>query len=526
MTFVAAGRFSPRIIVFLCVNTLLLTTFTLIRKPVHRPWTSTSQTLIPQENDLDPWTNPPSQSLSSFPQENYEHDDPPSLSLTNQHIASQHDSFTPEAPSETASETSSEAPSGTPSHENKPPWQDFDRRCSVSPDPGDIVVVVKTGATEVFEKLPTHLMTVLNCAKDILIFSNMEHNIGPYHIYDSLANLPDSTKADEKFELYRKIQEYQEAGQDVRELHTAGHSGWTLDKYKFLPMVEQTFQKRPDKEWYIFVETDTYLLWNNVLQWLERLDSSKPLYLGSVAFLGSNPFAHGGSGFILSRPAMERFVGRDRSEVKMHEEEEELRHSCCGDSVLANVLREAGVEVSQRHPMINGETPVGMPFGPSHWCQPLMTMHHMKSQEISDMWQYEQERADPSKLFLLKDLFDYSLKPFLTETLDDWHNRADDFQFYPPTYDGERHKEPNSEHMTELQRVAWRSFEDCGKACEEHVECFQYVFEGDKCGLGRSFRLGEKRERDSDRSFKSGWNLERINHFRTEHECEGPQWVD
>jgi hypothetical protein len=51
----------------------------------------------------------------------------------------------------------------------------------------DVVIVVKTGATEALNRIPTQLLTFLSCAKDdVLIFSDMEQDIGGFHVYDAL----------------------------------------------------------------------------------------------------------------------------------------------------------------------------------------------------------------------------------------------------------------------------------------------------------------------------------------------------
>jgi hypothetical protein len=44
-------------------------------------------------------------------------------------------------------------------------------------------------------------------------------------------------------------------------------------------MVEETFEGQPDPKWYVFIETDSYVFWSNMIAFLSRFDSSKPLYL-------------------------------------------------------------------------------------------------------------------------------------------------------------------------------------------------------------------------------------------------------
>ncbi len=45
--------------------------------------------------------------------------------------------------------------------------------CANFPDTEGMLLVMKTGATEAFERIPTHILTTLRCLPDFLIFSDM-----------------------------------------------------------------------------------------------------------------------------------------------------------------------------------------------------------------------------------------------------------------------------------------------------------------------------------------------------------------
>jgi hypothetical protein len=49
----------------------------------------------------------------------------------------------------------------------------YERTCRGMPDMDGILLVMKTGASEAFEKLPTQLLTSLQCLPDFLLFSDM-----------------------------------------------------------------------------------------------------------------------------------------------------------------------------------------------------------------------------------------------------------------------------------------------------------------------------------------------------------------
>jgi hypothetical protein len=104
------------------------------------------------------------------------------------------------------------------------------------------------------------------------------------------------------------------------------------------------------------------------------------------------PFAHGGSGTLLSNAATRNLVvthtgTAERWDYQMHNE-------CCGDYVVAVALQEVGIGLLNAWPVINGETSDTIPFASHHWCQPLMTMHHISPAEAERLGAFEQRREN------------------------------------------------------------------------------------------------------------------------------------
>lgn len=58
--------------------------------------------------------------------------------------------------------------------------------CPVSTSAQRIVVSIKTGATEAAAKTPTQIQTTLRCVKNVFLFSDLEQDIGEYHLHDAL----------------------------------------------------------------------------------------------------------------------------------------------------------------------------------------------------------------------------------------------------------------------------------------------------------------------------------------------------
>lgn len=110
-----------------------------------------------------------------------------------------------------------------------------DQHCTNFPGSGDILVVIKTGANEIHEKLPTQLLTSLRCYSDILIFSDLEQYVGPFNVHDALKNVSNAIKAQSSdFDYYRQLQDYKKNDQDITNLRDeSGSAAWYLDKYSF-----------------------------------------------------------------------------------------------------------------------------------------------------------------------------------------------------------------------------------------------------------------------------------------------------
>jgi hypothetical protein len=156
--------------------------------------------------------------------------------------------------------------------------------------------------------------------------------------------------------------------------------------------MEQTWEMKPNMEWYVFAEADTYVFWPNLVEWLRtRVNSSEKLYVGSVTWINDFPLAHGGTGYVISGVLLRNLVESNPGVSELYNHK--ARNECCGDLLLSQALKErAGVKVQHAYPMFNGEKPSTLPYGPGHWCEPIFTMHHMVSEEISAVWQYEQTR--------------------------------------------------------------------------------------------------------------------------------------
>ena len=219
--------------------------------------------------------------------------------------------------------------------------------CDGFPDTSNVLLVMKTGASEAFARVPTQVMTMLKCLPEYLIFSDMDQNIGGVHIHDSLDTvLTEAQDGNSDFDLYRRQKWCQVDQENCNKLGNPAREGWNLDKYKNNHIAEKAYNMRPGYDWYLFVDADTYVLWPNLMEWLKKLDPNKKLYLGSVTLIHDFHFGHGGSGYIVSKAAMADFIGNHPGVANKYD----VRASkeCCGDYMFALALKEnTGVGVQQ-----------------------------------------------------------------------------------------------------------------------------------------------------------------------------------
>jgi len=276
----------------------------------------------------------------------------------------------------------------------------------------DTVVILRTGSTELDDRFRVHLSTSLRCYEHFLIFSDLEEHYNGQHILDALSTVNDDIKANHAdFDIYRRIQSQGRAALEASELSgspeaferlggNAENPGWKLDKWKFMPMLNRTIHEYPDKKWYVFIEADSFLLWSMLLQYLSLLDPTEPYYIGAGSCMGDHLFAHGGSGFVASQPAMllaTQYYAANKAAIETLTDQQ-----WAGDYVLGKTFNDAGVATTDAWPHFQGDYPGLVAYaGPDgryapaaslrEWCVPTISYHHMSSDMIESLWAFEQQ---------------------------------------------------------------------------------------------------------------------------------------
>ncbi|KAF8853717.1 glycosyltransferase family 31 protein, partial [Acephala macrosclerotiorum] len=385
----------------------------------------------------------------------------------------------------------------------------------------DMQIVVKTGGSEPQSRLRYQLATILSKIprQNVLVFSDLEEQVGSYHVRDVYADLSEQERANyPEFALYDAQQEYKQQGKDTRELQ----GGWDLAKYMNLAIKRKIWTMQQEigdghtawKKWFVFIDTDTFVEWDNLLGLLEHLDATKQIYIGSPVWLPELQFAHGGSAYILSYSALKAL-----NNPGSHDQKGPLYSQfglnvtvlCCGDEALARVLKSKGVNLKGYWPMFNGELPATVSFGRDLWCEPVISLHHIGGEDMQSLWQWIEHwkvRTMSMHPLLFKDLFHY-VAPQITSILEDWDNTDHSRKIYP------------------ANKASHTTFEHCKAACEADKLCFQFVYDGTTCALSYHIRLGRKRspEENGAQRYISGWNMERIQDWTMKTNCASAHWV-
>ncbi|RDA87906.1 hypothetical protein CP532_1723 [Ophiocordyceps camponoti-leonardi (nom. inval.)] len=399
------------------------------------------------------------------------------------------------------------------------------QECAAFPDTSRVLLIMKTGASEAYARLPTQILTNLKCVSDYVFYSDLQQTVAGHLVHDSLDTVLASVRLSNKdFDIYHRQRACDTDQVACNKGYDVGQEGWNLDKYKNIHMAEKVYAQRPGYDWYFFVDADTYVAWPTLMPWLDQLNADKKHHLGSVAYVNNFPFGHGGSGYLVSQAAM-RHMFRGRSGVA-NRWDEYITRQCCGDYAFSYALsNETGVGVEQSWPTINGEKPYTLPYGTRAWCQPIVTMHHVDPEEVAEIWSLE-VASNFSHPMRIRDLYHAFIKRKLRPVRNDWDNLSETTSYLNASayhYSESELKQAKKGELSALELMAHRSFEDCRRACQSVASCVQYHFRNGICSFGDTIRHGkpmkpEKAEHEAQWQHRSGWIVKRIEEWVEAHD--------
>lgn len=391
---------------------------------------------------------------------------------------------------------------------------------------------------QIYQKLPTHFLTILKCTPHWLIWSDLEQTFGDYYIHDAIMPVSGKYKDEhEDFELYRQQQDYKREGEDIGKL--SGDKGWNLDKWKFMPMFIKSFEMSPENiDWFVYIEADTSLSWVNLLLWLKRMDPKDEFFLGAQNVIGDTTFGHGGSGIVVSRAAAKKLADfREKKGRQEYDEqwEEVTSRSCCGDEVIARAFLEADVPLTHAWPRLQGEKISNVDWTDTHWCAPSMTWHHVTAGDLDSLWQFGSEWVHNhgwDTPYLYRDLYAIYIERQIASNRTGWNNLSQDRKLISPSVGHDKEIKSWSSYK-DWEQKATESFDSCAEACQiESKHCVQWMWSPGRCYLSEQIRLGkiddrkeDDRHEDEEETWTSGWRHERIEEMiKAREPCKDINW--
>jgi hypothetical protein len=372
----------------------------------------------------------------------------------------------------------------------------------------NVQVIIKTGIGE-RHRLEAFLSSYGSCISNLLIVSDTPDIVQGHQVHDILGDLPASyAKENDDWSNYEAQRQALAAGNDVGK----SHEGWRLDRFKFLPMIEYAYANNSNAEWYVFIETDTYVFWDVLFRTLEKMESSERHYLGT-AVPGAHDrwFGYGGAAIVLSQGLLRdlSLEGDKRLSVKY---EWMAREDCCGDAVLAYVFHfELGVRLENMYPTFSGEEPQWTWVSEDNWCTPLLSLHHISPETMSSLWHWERcgLSAELEHPITFAAILAWGLPPYDADgslTKSRWDNGAD----------VQQPKNSNTH----------KSSTACFQMCASDSHCLQASYAKGVCRFAERLRIGQAVQED----FESFWDEMELQHLGWQPgeaalaSCSGIKW--
>lgn len=406
----------------------------------------------------------------------------------------------------------------------------------------DVFLMLKTGGTVMWERLPIHLFTTLTRTKNFAIYSDFAGSIGGYEVIDILRDLPENVMNHEQLTSYRLMRKVHREGYrwDISDIDFHDRNdGWANDKFKNMPMLWDAYKRSPNSKWFVFMDDDTYIMWDNLVQYLSTLNHTERYYIGSPAGMMEvkhhgekmSTFGHGGSGVAISKAAMDALFGpkaKEETKAMLDHWADTTLGSCCGDLMVSWILFEVANTTLLDNPgaRFQGEPIATLHHEKDNMCQRVLSFHHITGHDTEILWEYER-LARPGKPLLFNDFYRDFVLPFVVEEREDWYMshhsyeiRADENMPFKDS-DG-------------VDIFPYATKEDCRAACEAHDVCYVWSFWEGNCELKHhAIILGKKANKDY-RGYKekfgnapkvyTGWMVDRIRKLRAKIPCDPLQY--
>lgn len=397
----------------------------------------------------------------------------------------------------------------------------------------DIFLMFKTGADVMWRRSPIHLHTTFTRFPYFSMYSDRPGTIAGYEVIDILKDLPEDVLNSPDLTMHKVMRQMQEEAWMWGAHELSLTEGWKVDRFKNIPIMLHAFQNAPPTtKWFIMMDDDTYVMSSNIARFLDSLDSTHPYYMGSMAMVHDVYFAHGGSGVIFSRGALERVFGPDakmsHEEVLEKYSQEALHYDPpFGDLMAARLLKfEAGVYLNTKKigakkaeldmfgrnkDMFQGEAIGTTWVNADLWCTPIGTFHKVRPEEIEILWEWEQTMAHQKSSIYFSDFYQDFILPFISEEIPNW------------VIPGGKVLDKRLNEM--MSALTSESKEYCMLGCKEMPLCLSWSYKSGECRVQENGvvkgMIADPNERHSEEpTWVSGYLIDRIREIRSNQSCD------
>ncbi|KAH8663408.1 hypothetical protein BGZ60DRAFT_411241 [Tricladium varicosporioides] len=405
----------------------------------------------------------------------------------------------------------------------------------------DVLLIFKTGASTIWKRMPLHLTTTLSNGRfpNIVVYSDLEEPLSSNILsVDVLANVSEVIKSYDRpaYDSYQELRNpqgintYREysllPGDESTAVLPGSPPGWRLDRYKFIPMLTHAQQNWPDLKWYIYIEDDSFLFIDNLLDYLSDLSpDAAPAYYGAYSGDGNDTFAQGGSGIVFSRSLMRSVFGGKKVPT-LEEYGNYTSNSCCGDIVLGKVLRDHGIFVNERTygtASLRPEPPWRTGFDTSMWCEKVFSFHHLHQRDLVELDLFDKTAKRPA---IFRDVYERFIAQHIgVGERTGWDNFATKYEVTSNTTTVPLALSVESDRPA-LQ-AAFETPKACKGACHALKDCLGWRHDSAKkiCRLDAVAKLGRETSPQPKWEEKtiitSGWMVERIEERLIGDRCDG-----
>lgn len=400
----------------------------------------------------------------------------------------------------------------------------------------NIYVMLKTGVETMWKRMPIHFFTTLTRIPHFSLYADGPGTIFGYEIIDILAGMPEDVMDADSLRRYKGILQMHEENYNWAPHFLKSKEGWDMDKFKNIRMLVHAYKQHPESEWFLFMDDDSYIFMDSLVEFLGQWDPMEPLYFGKRAPTMANgefiSFAHGGSVVVVSKGAADALVGPNAPLSNQELLDKYARHSledCCGDAVFAQALFiEAGIrlydigqyvgeegEKSRVGSVFQSENLESLVFRNGYLCNPLLTLHHLDSAQIEALWEWESLHPNKERI-TYTDVYQDFVLPYIVPWRPNWAISFDAAIAYQPGHD------PVTVEDKELQVTSIR--EDCGRLCTSIPNCAVYSWKMGECRIGVDGLVFGKASNKYSSNHETGWStsfdIDRIREWRARGTCD------